>query len=179
VEMPIIVDDLSGTIHKKYGKLPNPTYIIDKSGRIAFKSLWSRTDAIEEALQELLERQEERGVEHAVVAGGEDRSMPSRRMVLHTFRALERGGDRALDDFRSAMGRPGEVAIVASRIANPIVMNPGRVIGGTLLAAGVVTGALFAGRALRRKRLGERSPYDLHEPTQRTRRPGDYEAVGI
>ena len=39
VDMPILVDDLKGSIHKKYGALPNPTYIIDKSGRIAFRSL--------------------------------------------------------------------------------------------------------------------------------------------
>ena len=40
--MPIIVDDLRGSIHKKYGKLPNPTFLIDKSGRIAFRCLWTQ-----------------------------------------------------------------------------------------------------------------------------------------
>src|SRR5947209_11372376 len=93
IEMPIAVDDLKGTIHKKYGKLPNPTFVIDKSGRVAFRSMWSRTGAIRAALEELLERQEERDVQHAVVNGGEDRSVPVTHGLFYSHRALERGGD--------------------------------------------------------------------------------------
>ena len=33
MHMPIVVDDLRGSIHRKYSKLPNPAFIIDKSGR--------------------------------------------------------------------------------------------------------------------------------------------------
>jgi peroxiredoxin len=180
VEIPIIVDDLKGTIHKQYGKMPNPTYIIDRSGRVAFKSLWSRTSALKEALEDLLERQEERGVDHAIVAGGEDTNMPSARIVLHTFRALERGGDKSLDDFREALGTPGKLAVVTSRLAEPIAVKPGRALVGALLAGAVITGALFAGRALRQRRFASRSPYDLHEPTRPSATAsGDYEAVGI
>src|SRR4051794_7492482 len=72
VRFTILLDELSGRVHRKYGKMPNPTYLIDKSGRIAFRSLWSRVTAIREALEELLEVQEERNTEHAVVNGGED-----------------------------------------------------------------------------------------------------------
>lgn len=181
IEMPILVDDLKGTIHKKYGKWPNPTYIIDKSGRVAFRSLWSRPAQIKAALEELLERQKERDVEHAIVNGGEDTSMPVARSMLHTYRALERGGDKSIEEFSQALGVPGRLAVATSRVVEPIALYPGRVVIGALLAGGVIAGALYAGHKLREKRFGMRSPYDLHEPTRRRMPPtgGDYEAVGI
>src|SRR5207237_5308585 len=67
IEMPVVVDDLRGSIHRKYSKLPNPAFLIDKSGRVAFLSLWSRPTGLGHAIQELLDIQEERGVDRAVV----------------------------------------------------------------------------------------------------------------
>ncbi len=70
VDIPIIVDEVDGNIHRKYGKLPNPTFIIDKSGRIAFRSLGTRASVINAALDELLELQRDEGKDHAIVCGG-------------------------------------------------------------------------------------------------------------
>jgi peroxiredoxin len=181
IEMPIIVDDLKGTIHKKYGKLPNPAFLIDKSGRIAFRSLWSRTSQLATALEELLARQSDRGVEHAIVNGGEDTSMPVTHAALFSYRALERGGPQAMADFREALGLPGRAMLISSRVAEPVVLHPGRVAIGALLAGGVIAGALLAGRALRNKRLGLRSPYDVYDEERQPLTPGSegYEAVGI
>ncbi len=176
VEMPIIVDELNGKIHRKYGKLPNATYIVDKSGRVAFRGLWTRPGAIEDALDELLKRQEERDTEHAIVCGGEDTSMPLAYAMFHAHRALSRGGDQAIEDFRRELGFPGRVAHTASRVAEPIALHPGRAIAGALIAGGVITGGLLLGRKLRQKRYGSlRSPYQFD--SQRPRE-GDY-AVGI
>lgn len=177
VRMPILLDDLKGTIHKKYGGLPNPTYIIDKSGRIAFRCLWTQPDVIGEALDELLEAQEERDTDHAVVHGGENRAVPMRRALLHTHRALKRGGRQAIRDFHGEMGTAGRAAEIGSRIVGPIALNPGRAVTGALLAGGVIVGALYAGRALRRKRFGARDPY-RYTPVNRSGNEGDY-AVGI
>jgi peroxiredoxin len=180
VEMPIIVDDIRGTIHRRYAKLPNPTYVIDRAGRIAFRAKYTRPEVIGDALEELLERQRERGVEHAIVAGGEDTAMPKLRPLLHAYRAVERGGEMALRDFRDAIGMPGRVMLAASRRVEPIALHPGKTLTGVALAAAVVTGALLAGRELRQRRY--REPYDVHRPKRR-RRPvegdSDYEAVGI
>ena len=63
MHMPVIVDDLRGSIHRKYSKLPNPAFLIDKSGRVAFLSLWSKPAGLGQAIQELLDAQEERGVD--------------------------------------------------------------------------------------------------------------------
>jgi alkyl hydroperoxide reductase subunit AhpC len=183
VEMPIMVDDLKGSIHKDYGKLPNATYIIDKSGRVAFRSLWTRPRVIEDALKGLLDRQEDRGVEHAVVRGGEDRTMPSLYAALHSHRALDRGGRRAISDFRREMGVPAEFALTGGRIVRPIAGNPGKSVTVAALTLGVFVGALYLGRELRRRRFQTRAPYDIEQLGQprrpRTGTGPDYEAVGI
>src|SRR5581483_3171638 len=112
--VPVLLDELDGRVHRRYGGRPNPTYIIDKSGRVAFRSTWTRPGVIREALEELLEVQEKREVDHAVVGGGEDRSIPLRYGMLHTHRALERSGRKASREFRESMGVPGRVAMTAS-----------------------------------------------------------------
>ncbi len=183
VEMPIVIDDLKGSIHKQYGKLPNASYIIDRSGRVAFRCLWSQPDVIEEALDELLQRQRERDVEHAVVHGGEDSTMPATYIFLHSHRALERGGRRSIQEFHREMGLPGRVAVLGSRVAQPVMDNPGKSITVAALTAGVIVGSVMLGRYLRRKRFATRTPYDIESlgtPRRTTHLDhGDYEAVGI
>ena len=41
MHMPVLVDDLRGTIHRKYSLLPNPAFLIDRAGRVSFSSLLS------------------------------------------------------------------------------------------------------------------------------------------
>ena len=89
-------------------------------------------------------------------------------------------GDDAVRDFRDAMGMPGRVALISSRVMEPVALHPLRVLTGALLASGVITGALYAGHKLRQKRFGFRSPYDLHvRPPHTATTGGEYEAVGI
>lgn len=183
IEMPILVDELRGTLHKRYGRLPNPTFLIDKSGRVAFRCLWTQPGVVEDALETLLERQRDRGVDHAVVNGGEDRSMPVSYAVIHSYRALERGGEQSLGDFRRSMGLPGRALLTASRVVRPVAMNPGKAVAAVALAAGAVTAGLLAGRKLRQHRWRHQMPYDIHQALTR-RRGGatgtdDYEPVGI
>lgn len=183
VEMPVIVDDLRGTIHRKYSKLPNPTFVIDKAGRVAFRCLWTQAGVVEEAIEELLEKQEESGEEHFVVHGGEHTAMPKLRPILHAYRALERGGQDSLEDFHEAMGRPGRIAVTAGRVVRPVAENPGKLLVAAALTAGVVAGGVIAGRKLREKRLHRGMPYDIHEAMVHRRGTAtgtdDYEPVGI
>jgi len=44
-EIPILVDDVGGASHTAYGQLPNMVYLIDRDGRVNYKSDW--TDAQE------------------------------------------------------------------------------------------------------------------------------------
>ncbi|MGA2992538.1 MAG: TlpA disulfide reductase family protein [Candidatus Korobacteraceae bacterium] len=181
ITFPILIDDLSGKVHRRYGSLPNPTYIIDRSGRIAFRSFSSRPDAVREALEELIERQEERNVDHAVVRGGEDRGWPVLSSLLHSYRALERGGERSLRGFQRELGFPGRLALMGSRVASPVIEHP-RAIAATVAAvAGVLGLGLWVGLILRRRRF-EQIPYHGYDYASGSSRRGasdDYEAVGI
>jgi peroxiredoxin len=181
IGMPIIVDALRGPIHRKYGKLPNSTFLIDKSGRIAFRALWTQPSVIEDALEALLERQRVRGVEQAVVHGGEERSFPLSYALVHAYRTLERAGEKSLAEYRKALGARGSVVLASSRIAEPSALNPGKVFAAVAIAGGVVTAGLLAGYTLRKKRLAARQPYDVYGSHRRAKRTGtDYsEPVGI
>jgi peroxiredoxin len=180
LQIPVVVDRLRGNIHRKYGKLPNPTFIIDKSGRVAFRGYWTQPSVIEEALKELLEVQEERGVEHAVVLGGEDKSVPMAATLFHAYRALRRGGKTSIRNFEKAMGLPGRVMMAGSRLVGPVAEHPGRTLAALALGAGVVAAGVFAGRALRERRFRSRHPYQYFpEPEEEEQEPEDYGAVGI
>lgn len=182
MQMPILVDDLRGTIHRRYSRLPNPSFLIDKSGHVAFLSLWSKPETIGAAIEELLEVQQDRRVDHAIVQGGQDLSMPLPYSALSAYRALERGGKQSLNDFRQALGLPGRVALTASHLARPLLDNPGRVMSIAALTAAVLAGGLYAGFELRKRRLGvRRNPYRAYEKekVRDTETGTDYGAVGI
>ncbi len=180
MEMPVLVDDLKGSIHRKYSALPNPAFLIDKSGHVAFLSLWSRPEGLALAIRELLASQRKRGVHHAVVNGGEDLSMPLPYSAVYSYRALVRGGKQSLKDFRHALDLPGRG--LASRLAKPLLENPGRMLSIAALSAAVLAGGLYAGFELRKRRLGtRRNPYRAYEKekVRDTDTGTDYGAVGI
>jgi peroxiredoxin len=180
VNIPILVDELNGNIHRKYGKLPNPTFIIDKSGRIAFRSLGTRASVLKAALDELLEVQHEGGKDHAIVCDGQDLSLPSPQLLWRAHRALERGGRRSIVNFRREMGLPGRVILMSSRLAGPIVENPGKTAAGVLAATLVLGLGVWGGLALRRKsRSTYRNPYESRKFKRPLADEGGYEAVGI
>jgi len=181
LKMPVLVDDLRGSVHRKYGKLPNPSYLIDRSGHIAFRCLYTQPIVLEKAIDELLEVEKNTGEDRAVVAGGEDTRMPKSFPLLYTYRALKRGGRQAILDFEKAMGMPGKLAVASSRIAQPVVDHPGKTAAAAALTAGVLVSGIYAGAKLRQKRLRGREPYRYYDREQHVARTGtdDYEPIGI
>jgi alkyl hydroperoxide reductase subunit AhpC len=184
IKMPIVVDDLRGSIHRKYSSLPNPAFLIDKSGRVAFRSMWSRPEALAEALEELLALEDERKTDQAVINGGSDVVMPFPYAMLRSHRALERGGIESLHDFHAALGGAGAGR---SRATGPeaepsLLENPGRVLSIAALVTAVLAGGLYAGFELRKRRLGMRgNPYRAYEKedVRDNETDTDYGAVGI
>ena len=181
IEMPILIDDLSGSIHRKYSRLPNPAFLIDKSGRVAFRSMWANPEELAAAIEELLEAQHKRGEDHVIVRDGEGLAMPVSYAMLNSLRALERGGREAVSDFREAIGGV-EAGSDAGAFSEPLLEYPGRILAVTALTTAVLAGGLYAGFELRKRRLGlRRNPYRAYEKDagRDTETGEDYGAVGI
>lgn len=53
VTMPLLLDGMDELVHRRFGRLPNMTYVIDKTGRIVYKSMWTRHAELREFLEEL------------------------------------------------------------------------------------------------------------------------------
>lgn len=70
------VDDLDGTLHRRLDSKPNAAFVVDSSGRLAFRSLWSSDSA---ALRRALD---------AVARGDTPRRQTSHAMVRPMLRAL-------------------------------------------------------------------------------------------
>lgn len=182
-EIPILVDSLHGEIHRQYGELSNATFLIDKSGRVAFRSRVTRPPVIAEALEELLQLQDDLGEDHFVVLNGEDSQPASPYLLLRARRALKRGGERSIASFRREMGLPGQIALAGSHMTDPILNHPVKATFTLLAAMAVIGGGAWAGMALRRRRVGTyHSPYESRGFRGHSRNydsTGDYEAVGI
>jgi peroxiredoxin len=177
LEMPVLVDDLGGKVHRKYSGQPNPTFLIDKSGRVAYRQLATNAADLGEAIDELLERQSERGLEHAVVHGGQSDTMPALKPMLYAHRALERGGPRAISNFRNELGFPGRMAVAGGRVARPVAEHPATSVATVVAVAGVLGLGFWLGKELRQRRFN-RTPYDYPD-YRRGSNLSDYEAVGI
>ena len=178
ISFPILIDELGGETHRKYGALPNASFIVDKSGRIAYRSLASHGPSLGAALEELLERQKERGTEHAVVHGGEDAITPSFSTFLNAFRAIERGGYDAVVNFRGELGIPGRLTLRGGRIAAPMAEHPALTITTFVGILGAIGVGYWVGHELRKRRV---PPYDVYGHGFKAPPPkeGDYTAVGI
>jgi peroxiredoxin len=179
INFPILVDELGGEVHRRYGALPNASFLIDKSGRIAYRSLASHSGSLGAAIEELLERQKERGLHHAVVHNGEDAITPSLKTFLNAYRAIERGGYDAVVNFRGELGIPGRVVLRGGRMVRPMTEHPAITIttaAGVLAAIGL---GLWAGYELRKRRFAQR-PYNAYRKFEKRRSDeDDYTAVGI
>ena len=118
VARPVLVDDLEGTGHEKYGTLPNMTYLISSTGRVLFRSDWTDPPTIETALDYILaaRRQRREGLRmapfYAELVGYRWSDLAKHHEVL------EQAGPQALADWerstnRRAQGpaRPGRIQL--------------------------------------------------------------------
>lgn len=98
----ILVDALDGAAHRAFGSMPNMTWIFNRSGVPLYKSDWTDSHSVENAIVYFLE----------VVARrrNRERMAPFRVERLdfrvqdreRFFEGLERAGPKAVDEFRNA-----------------------------------------------------------------------------
>ena len=87
IEFPVLVDDLKGATHQVYGGLADPTYLIDRDGRVSFYCLWTHAPTLFQAIEELL-NQGGRGV---VKGDGIHRTPHLAASMTDGWRGLRRG----------------------------------------------------------------------------------------
>jgi len=54
IQTRIVIDDLEGTVHRRYGSMPNMVYVVDKNGSIAYKAMWTDHEEIASVLANLV-----------------------------------------------------------------------------------------------------------------------------
>lgn len=87
----VLVDDLEGTVHMEYGGAWNPVYVIDDSGRVAYRTAWSHPAEVAHVLEALADGGSPDPGESVVIP-----RLASRAPIGQ--RVLERGGESALVD---------------------------------------------------------------------------------
>lgn len=90
---PVLVDELRGAAHCEYGMLPNPVFLIDSAGRVAFHGDYAHGPTLRSALKHLV-GQGDRGV----VPEGEDHRLHMLGATAYGWTAIERSGNTAKHD---------------------------------------------------------------------------------
>lgn len=120
----VAVDMLEGSTHKAYGPLPNSAYLIDRTGHVAFRALWAGQEGLfRNKLEELLKR-EAKGEDPVSLGQEENIVIPFIHGAAEFDHAVERGGEKAKEDFRREMGN---VVYGMEKLMSKLqpVINPG------------------------------------------------------
>ncbi len=100
----VAVDTLDGAVHRAYGGMSNPAYLIDTSRHVAFRALWAGQEGLlRRKIAGLLER-EATGEVPADLGQQRNRVIPLIHGAAEFDYALARGGRKSVEDFRRAMG---------------------------------------------------------------------------
>lgn len=98
----LLVDDWEGTVHQAYGGLSDPSYLIDREGRISFYNMWTDPHSLFSAIETLLVQG---GV--GIVDGGLTRRVRLGPTLTDGWRGLERGLPQSVSDLMvAAPGSP-------------------------------------------------------------------------
>ncbi|WP_165985233.1 deiodinase-like protein [Streptomyces sp. YIM 98790] len=92
---PVAVDDIDGTLHQRLDPKPNPAYLMDTTGTVAFRTLWSddRAPVLRKALDAVLAGK-------SPVGQRQGRMVPMLRGVAEMDRMLTLSGPTARRDVR-------------------------------------------------------------------------------
>ncbi len=111
VTIPILVDDLQGTVHKAYavhkayGGISNMIYLIDRQGIIVYKSDWTDAHELEGMCESLVRLDEMKARKVPIIRSGISERLHWIPMEpAHRERIYRRSGEKAIRDFANARG---------------------------------------------------------------------------
>jgi peroxiredoxin len=99
IHFPILVDHLDGRIHRAYGLWPNALFVIDKDGRLIFRSNMANHAELRQFLEDIV------AAEKAEADGRVLHLQYSERVIAHEAdqathrRVYERAGPKAFEDY--------------------------------------------------------------------------------
>jgi hypothetical protein len=102
---PVLVDDAEGSVHRTYGGLSDPAWLIGSDGRVSFYCMWTHAPTLHRAIEALM-RQGGAGV----VLGGWDRRPHMMAAIAHGWKGLRRGAPRSVVDMERAL--PGSAVVL-------------------------------------------------------------------
>ena len=112
---PALADGLDAAVHRAYGGMSDPVYLIDAAGRVAFYGMWVDGPRLRRAIDELLA-----GGGVGVVAGGVDRRPHMAAAFVEGWRTMSRGGRRAVAEMAAAWP-PVTLLLALGNLARPLL----------------------------------------------------------
>lgn len=104
VKRPILVDALDGACHRAYGSMPNMTWLFSQQGIPLYKSDWTDSHSVENAVRYLLDVRARRQ-NGARLAPFRVERVDFREADRDAFyKGLERNGPKAVQEFSEAFG---------------------------------------------------------------------------
>jgi len=104
VSRPILVDSLDGACHRAFGSMPNMTWIFNKSGVPVYKSDWTDSHSVANALDYFLAVFDRRRAGERLAPFHVER-LDYRESDREAFyRRLAENGEKAVSEFRAAFG---------------------------------------------------------------------------
>jgi hypothetical protein len=145
----VVVDDLEGTVHRQYGMIADPSYLIGTDGRVAFYNYWTHVPTLHRAIARLV-------ATGGAGAIGEHRTPHLLATLTDGWRALQRGLPQSFTDLETAL--PGSASVPwlgyqLRPLLAPIALTshpwPARTrIGASLVLLSAAIVAAWAGRSL-------------------------------
>jgi hypothetical protein len=151
IPWPVLVDDLNGRVHQRYGALADPSYLLDADGRVAFYLHWSNAPTLHQAIEALL-AQDGRGT----VLGGEQRVPHVGAAITEGWKGLRRGWPQSVIDMETALPGSAVVPWIGFQLRGllaPLTLRaeplPARTRAIAYSAVGALVGAMVARRVAR------------------------------
>ncbi|MBI1881563.1 MAG: hypothetical protein HYR94_25560 [Chloroflexi bacterium] len=104
VTRPILVDALDGACHRTYGSMPNMTWIFSRSGSPIYKSDWTDTRSVANAIDYFLDVLERRRNQERLAPFRVERLDYRIQDQEAFYQGLARNGPKAVEEFRRAFG---------------------------------------------------------------------------
>ena len=102
VTRPILLDALDGACHRRYGSMPNMTWIFNRAGVPIYKSNWTDANSVESAIDYYLAVNQRRKAKERLAPFKVERIDYRNQDQEQFYAGLAKNGPRAVTEFKEA-----------------------------------------------------------------------------